>query len=162
MRNTGTETVTGVLVIVEFDEALVFPGREEKRLRKDLGQLLPGQSREMRLTLTCDQLGKHVCRFSMTAAGVAAIEREVSVEFINPKLQVELVGPARRTVGSRAEFTVKLANTTEQPIEDLRVTLQHDAALTPFIATGGLPARGAFIDLVARSSGARSWHPSSS
>jgi hypothetical protein len=137
VRNTGTETVTGVLVIVEFDEALVFPGREEKRLRKDLGQLLPGQSREMRLTLTCDQLGKHVCRFSMTAAGVAAIEREVSVEFINPKLQVELVGPARRTVGSRAEFTVKLANTTEQPIEDLRVTLQHDAALTPFIATGG-------------------------
>lgn len=137
VRNHGTETVTGVLVNVEFDEAFVFPGRVEKRLKKDLGQLLPGQSREMRLTLTSDRLGKHGCRFSMTAAGGAAIEREVSVEFINPKLQVELVGPARRTVGSRAEFTVKIANTSDKPIDDLRVTLQHDAALTPYTASGG-------------------------
>ncbi len=137
VRNNGTETITGVLVNVEFDEAFVFPGRVEKRLKKDLGQLLPGQSREMRLTLTSNQLGKHVCRFSMTAAGVAAIERAVPVEFINPKLQVELVGPARRTVGSRAEFTVKIANTSDKPIDDLRVTLQHDAALTPYFATGG-------------------------
>ena len=137
VRNQGAETVTGVLVNVEFDEAFVFPGRVEKRLKKDLGQLLPGQSREMRLTLTSDRLGKHGCRFSMTAAGGAAIEREVSVEFINPKLQVELVGPARRTVGSRAEFTVKIANTSDKPIDDLRVTLQHDAALTPHTASGG-------------------------
>lgn len=137
VRNNGTETITGVLVNVEFDEAFVFPGRVEKRLKKDLGQLLPGQSREMRLTLTSSELGKHVCRFSMTAAGVAAIERAVPVEFINPKLQVELVGPARRTVGSRAEFTVKIANTSDKPIDDLRVTLQHDAALTPYFATGG-------------------------
>ena len=137
VRNNGTETITGVLINVEFDEAFVFPGRVEKRLKKDLGQLLPGQSREMRLTLTSSQLGKHVCRFSMTATGVAATEREVQVEFINPKLQVELVGPARRTVGSRAEFTVKVANTSDKPIDDLRVTLQHDAALTPYFATGG-------------------------
>ncbi|MBC7820185.1 MAG: hypothetical protein IAG10_25155, partial [Planctomycetaceae bacterium] len=128
VRNHGTETITGVLVNVEFDEAFVFPGRAEKRLKKDLGQLSPGQSREMRLTLTSDQLGKHACRFAVTAAGVAAIEHAVTVEFINPKLQVELVGPARRTVGSRAEFTVKIANTSDKPIDDLRVTLQHDAA----------------------------------
>lgn len=137
VRNNGTETITGVLVNVDFDEAFVFPGRAEKRLKKDLGQLLPGQSREMRLTLTSDQLGKHVCRFSTTAEGITAIKREVLVEFINPKLQVELVGPARRTVGSRAEFTVKIANTSDKAIDDLRVTLQHDATLTPHIATGG-------------------------
>ncbi len=137
VRNHGTETITGVQVNVEFDEALVFPGRAEKRLKKDLGQLSPGQSREMRLTLTSEELGKHACRFAVTADGVASIERVVNVEFINPKLQVELVGPARRTVGSRAEFTVKIANTSDKPIEDLRVTLQHDAALTPHTASGG-------------------------
>lgn len=91
----------------------------------------------MRLTLTSNQLGKHVCRFSMAADAVAAIERKVPVEFINPQLQVELIGPARRTVGSRAEFTVKIANKSDNPIDDLRVTLQHDAALTPYFATGG-------------------------
>jgi hypothetical protein len=145
VRNNGTETITGVLVNVEFDEAFVFPGRAEKRLKKDLGQLLPGQSREMRLTLTSDQLGKHLCRFSITAEGIAAIKREVPVEFIDPKLQVELVGPARRTVGSRAEFTVKIANTSDKAIDDLRVTLQHDAALTPHLATGGFQREKHFL-----------------
>ena len=142
VRNNGTEIINGVLVNVEFDEAFVFPGREEKRLKKDLGRLLPGQSREMRLSLASHQLGKHGCRFSVTAEGIAAIEREMSVEFINPKLQVELVGPARRTVGSRAEFTVKIANTSDKPIEDLRVTMQHDAALTPHTASGGFQREG--------------------
>ncbi|MFM9965235.1 MAG: hypothetical protein ACKV2Q_28895 [Planctomycetaceae bacterium] len=137
VRNNGTETINGVLVNAEFDETLVFPGRIEKRLKRDLGQLSPGQSRDMRLKLTSNQLGRQSCRFSVTAEGVAAIEQAVTVEFINPKLQVDLVGPARRTVGSRAEFTVKIANTSDKPIDDLQVTLQHDAALTPHIASGG-------------------------
>lgn len=142
VRNNGTETIKGVSINVEFDEALVFPGREEKRLKKDLGQLLPGQSREMRLTLVSGQLGKHGCRFSVSADGVAAIERQAMVEFINPKLQVELIGPARRTIGSRAEFTVKVANSSDKAIEDLRLTLQHDAALTPHVASGGFQKEG--------------------
>lgn len=137
VRNDSSETMVNVLVNVEFEDALVFPGSEERRLKKNLGQLLPGQSREMRLTLTSSRLGQHECKFSVTADGIDPIEQTAKVEFIDAKLLVRLVGPARRTVGSRAEFTVKVANTSDQPIEDLQVTLHHDAALTPNIATGG-------------------------
>ena len=137
VRNDGTETMANVLVNVEFEDALVFPGSEERRLKKNLGQLLPGQSREMRLTLTSNRLGQHECKFSVTADGIDPIEQTAKVDFIDAKLLVRLVGPARRTVGSRAEFTVKVANTSDQPIEDLQVTLHHDAALTPHVATGG-------------------------
>ena len=137
VRNDGPETLNNVQVNVEFEEALVFPGSEERRLKKSLGQLLPSQSREMRLTLTSSRLGQHECNFSITADEVDSIRRTEKVEFIDAKLQVRLIGPARRTVGSRAEFTVKVANTSEQPINDLIVTLHHDAALTPHIATGG-------------------------
>ena len=137
VRNDGSETMANVLVNVEFEDALVFPGSEERRLKKNLGQLLPGQSREMRLTLTSSRLGQHECKFSVTADGIDSIEQTAKVDFIDAKLLVRLVGPARRTVGSRAEFTVKVANTSDQPIEDLQVTLHHDAALTPHVATGG-------------------------
>ena len=136
-RNDGTETMANVLVNVEFEDALVFPGSEERRLKKNLGQLLPGQSREMRLTLTSSRLGQHECKFSVTADGIDPIQQTAKVDFIDAKLLVRLVGPARRTVGSRAEFTVKVANTSDQPIDDLQVTLHHAAALTPHVATGG-------------------------
>lgn len=137
VRNDSSETMVNVLVNVEFEDAFVFPGSEERRLKKNLGQLLPGQSREMRLTLTSSRLGQHECKFSVTADGIDPIEQTAKVEFIDAKLLVRLVGPARRTVGSRAEFTIKVANTSDQPIEDLQVTLHHDAALTPHVATGG-------------------------
>ncbi len=137
VRNDGTESMDNVLVNVEFEDALVFPGSEEKRLKKNLGQLLPGQSREMRLTLTSNRLGQHECKCFVTADGIDPIEKTTKVEFIDAKLLVRLVGPARRTVGSRAEFTVKVANTSDQPIDDLQVTLHHDSALTPHVATGG-------------------------
>ena len=137
VRNDGAETLSNVLVNVEFEEALVFPGSEERRLKKSLGQLLPSQSREMRLTLTSNRLGQHECKFSVTADEIDPVKQTATVNFIDAKLQVRLIGPARRTVGSRAEFTVKVANTSEQPIDDLQVTLHHDAALTPHVATGG-------------------------
>lgn len=137
VRNDGSETMANVLVNVDFEDALVFPGSEERRLKMNLGQLLPGQSIEKRLTLTSNRLGQHECKFSVTAEGIDPIEQTAKVEFIDAKLLVRLVGPARRTVGSRAEFTVKVANTSDQPIEDLQVTLHHDAALTPHVATGG-------------------------
>lgn len=136
-RNDGSETLDDVTIHVEFEDALVFPGSEERRLKKNLGQLLPGQSREMRLTLTSSRLGQHECKFSVTAEGIDPIEQTAKVDFIDAKLLVRLVGPARRTVGSRAEFTVKVANTSDQPINDLQVTLHHDSSLTPHIATGG-------------------------
>lgn len=136
-RNDGNAPLSNVVIRVEFEEALVFPGSDEKRLQKNLGALDPGQSRDLRLTLASNRLGKHVCRFWVQADGVEAREHAATVEFIDPKLLVRLIGPARRTVGSRAEFTVKVANTSDQPIDDLEVTLHHDAVLNPHVATGG-------------------------
>ena len=137
VRNDSTEPMANVLVNADFEDALVFPGREEKHVQKNLGQLAPGQSSKMRLTLTSNRLGQHECRFTVSADDIDPLEQTKKVEFIDPKLLVRLIGPARRTVGSRAEFTVKIANTSDQPINDLQVTLHHDAALTPHIATGG-------------------------
>ncbi len=137
VRNGGSEPLEAVVVTVDFDDDLIFSGRVEKRVTKAIGKLAPGQSSEMRLTLASHRLGKHACRFEVTAEGTSPITREVTVEFRQPKLDVKLIGPARRTVGSRAEFIIKVANVWTEPINDLTVTLSHDATLSPHEVTGG-------------------------
>lgn len=137
VTNNSTQALTNVRLDVQFDDALYFPGSQATQLKKELGTLRPGQVRDLRLTLVSGKLGKHQCVFTLTADGHDAIEHTATVEFVHPKLHLTLVGPGRRTLGSRAEFTIKVANLTEQPVEDLKVTLRHDAVLTPLTATGG-------------------------
>ena len=137
VTNESEDVLKDVVVDVDFDRHLVFPGRDEKQLQKNLGELLPGQSQKMLLTLVSDSLGQHACRFEASAEGLPSVKRTTNVTFVEPKLKLQLIGPERRTVGSRAEFTIKVANTSDQPIDDLKVTLNHDAALAPREATGG-------------------------
>lgn len=137
VTNHSTQTMTNVRLDVQFDDTLYFPGSQTTQLKKDLGTLRPGQVRDLRLTLVSGKLGKHQCVFTLTADGHNPIEHTATVEYVHPKLQLTLVGPGRRTLGSRAEFTIKVANLTEEPIEDLKVTLRHDVVLAPITATGG-------------------------
>lgn len=137
VTNESDEVMKDVVIDVDFDRHLIFPGRDEKQLQKHIGELMPGESQKMLLTLVSDSLGQHDCHFEVSAAGFAAAKQTAQVTYAEPKLKLQLVGPARRTVGSRAEFTVKVANTSDQAIDDLKVTLNHDAALTPREATGG-------------------------
>jgi hypothetical protein len=137
VTNVSNKVLKEVAINVDFDRQLVFPGHPEKQLQKFVGEMLPGKSQEMRLTLVSNQLGQHACRFEVTADGLEPVTRARHVTYVEPKLRLQLIGPERRTVGSRAEFTVKIANMSEQAIDDLKVTLNHDAALSPREATGG-------------------------
>ncbi len=137
VTNESEQVLKDVVINVDFDRELVFPGHAEKQLQKYVGEMLPGQSQEMRLTLVSNQLGQHACRFEVTTDGLDSVKRAMHVTYVEPKLRLQLIGPGRRTVGSRAEFTIKIANMSEQAIDDLKVTLNHDAALSPREATGG-------------------------
>ncbi len=137
VTNDSEKILEAVVIDVDFDRELVFPGHAEKQLQRVLGQMLPGQSRDMRLTLVSNKLGRHACRFEVTADGLDPVKRVANVAYSEQKLQLQLIGPGRRTVGSRAEFTVKVANTSTEVIDDLKLTLNHDSALSPREATGG-------------------------
>ncbi len=95
--NDSQQTLKKVVVHVDFDEALSFPGHAEKRLMKDLGKLSPGQSRAMKLTLEGKKAGRHVCRFVVEADGEEVAKHSALVEFVPQKS----AGPKRNSVGSR-------------------------------------------------------------
>ncbi len=135
IQNIGDKPADDVVVESEFDEALDFPGRREKKVRQSLGRIVAQESKEIVLTLVSDQVGKHCCRFTLFSKGKEAVWKSVCVAFLPRQLDIEIVGPSRRTVGSRAEFTFKLINRTSGDLNDIRATVVHDGALTPREAT---------------------------
>ena len=82
VRNGSQQPIDHVVVNVDFDGELIFPGHIEKQVKKDLGNLLPGQSREMKLTLTSNKVGRHDCRFEVTADNLDPVWQTATVVYI--------------------------------------------------------------------------------
>ncbi|MBM80428.1 MAG: hypothetical protein CMJ78_07535 [Planctomycetaceae bacterium] len=137
IHNTGDEPADGIVIESEFDKALVFPGRNEKRARQKLASIPSGSTRELALTLVCSQTGRQCCRFRILRDGEEVVWKEVCVDFLEPMLDVDLVGPSSRTVGSSGEYVVTLKNTSDKAITDLVATLVHDRALKMAAASEG-------------------------
>jgi hypothetical protein len=137
VRNTSEQTAENVAVDVEFDEPLVFPGSRERRVAQPLGRLAPGESKEVTLSLVAERVGTDCVRLLATVSGREAGWKSVCVEVVPKQLQLEIVGPPRRTVGSRAEFNVKLVNASTQPLRGAQATVRYDAALTPREGSAG-------------------------
>ena len=138
VRNSGKADAVEVAVDCEFDDAFVFPGRQEKRVRQTLGRLPAGESSHMALTLSSQREGQHCCRFSVVNRGVEAVWKSVCVTYSDKQLDVSIIGPPRRSAGSRAEFTVKVLNPSRQPIDGVNARLAYDrGVLTPREGTAG-------------------------
>ncbi len=137
VSNTGDEPVEDIVVETEFDRALVFPGRREKKVRRTLRQLMPAESKEISLLLLSDQTGNHCCRFTVTSKGHESVWKSVCVDFLEKQIDLRIVGPTRRTVGSRAEFTVKLVNVASNELKEVQVVLSHASVLEARELTNG-------------------------
>jgi len=81
IRNTGRAPIEDLTVVCEFDEALVFPGREEKQVQQMLGRLESGQQREMPLSLVGQEIGRHCAYFSIRSGERELAWKSACVEF---------------------------------------------------------------------------------
>ncbi|MAX38302.1 MAG: hypothetical protein CME33_17250 [Gimesia sp.] len=137
IKNTSDRSVRNVLLECEFDAALMFPGRREKKIGQRLGTLQPGESKEISLTLFSDVLGSHCCRFRALADGNELVWKSVCVEYEKKQLDLSVLGPSSRTIGSRAEYIVKLSNVADVDLNNIQVAVTYDSALIPREASIG-------------------------
>ncbi len=135
--NTGRKTLPNVAVDSQFDAALVFPGSDEKRARQNLGTFAPGQRREIALTLVAKTAGTHCCRFTLYSDGVETVMKEVCVEFTQKQFEVSLTGPWRRSLQSRAEYFLRLANATTRTLPAVTVHVAYPQELAIREASAG-------------------------
>jgi uncharacterized repeat protein (TIGR01451 family) len=135
LRNTGDRPQEGLIVHCRFDDALVFAGSDRREVVQRVDRLPVGESKELALSLTSDEIGAHCCRFVVTRNdGGNEVElafRQVCVEFVTRHVEIEIVGPAQRTEGSRAEFNITLSNNSLKKVNDAQVAVSFDKALVP-------------------------------
>jgi uncharacterized repeat protein (TIGR01451 family) len=137
VTNLGDEPIAEVAVATEFDKGLQFPGKVDKHAEQSLGTLAARETKEVSLTLVGDIPGRQCARFSVTSRGSEQVWKSVCVEFVPRTLEVRIVGPKRRTLGSQAEFNIKVSNTGSKPLNKITTILGFDSPLKVAEASSG-------------------------
>ncbi len=95
IRNTSGETLEELVVSSEFDEALVFPGREEKQVQQVVERLDAGQRREIALSLVSREAGRHCAYFAIRLDGDELAWKSVCVQFGPAQQEANTILPWR-------------------------------------------------------------------
>jgi hypothetical protein len=126
LENTGDKAVENIAIQTSFEKPLIFPGHPNSVPRQTVGTLNPGQKHKISLTLLSEKAGKYCCGFSVRSDQRELLWKSVCVTFIPRQIDVRLVIPNLRTVGSRVEATLMVANIGNDKLADVKVTATFD------------------------------------
>lgn len=122
ITNPGSGIATGVVLEGLLPDQLTH--RAGKELEFDVGQLQPGGSRTIDLSLGSTGPGVHTIRLVARADGQIEVERIIKVEITAPTLELEAEMPARRYLQRPAVCTIAMANTGTAPAKGVELAAQ--------------------------------------
>lgn len=138
IRNNGATTVKDAWATVAFDEGLTFPGNAQRSFNQQLPELAPGASQTVTLRLRGQSLGSRCARFRLSLDGRETLWKSVCVQVVPRQYAVTIDVAPLRTVGSRTEFTVSLANVSKEELRGARVSVEFDPRqLKPLVGSHG-------------------------
>ena len=108
ISNPGTGTATGVILEEDVPEGVEHPAGSS--LEFEIGDLKPGESRELDLILTATKAGSVENIIRARADANIFVEDRQQFEVVAPKLQVSMRGPTRRYLERQATYTIAVAN----------------------------------------------------
>lgn len=131
LTNRSTTAVDNVRVVCEFAEELQFGTSTDKLVSQPLGVWAARESKDLALTLHASKPGTFEAAFRIEreSDGEVLAERRGRATFVDRRYELSLIGPTERTIGSRAEFTVRIANTSTDTLSPTDLILKRDAAL---------------------------------
>jgi uncharacterized repeat protein (TIGR01451 family) len=140
VRNLGKTNASGVLIHDVLPAALKHPAGDD--LEYEIGDIPPGESREVTLQLTAAQSGQAINRAVVTADGAVSEETVVALEVVGPVLNVTRTGVKRLLPGRRGRFTNVVTNPTVTPLGNVMLVETIPAGMDFLDATDG----GAYDD----------------
>lgn len=108
ISNPGTGVATGVLITEVVPANMTHEAGGE--LEYEIGNLAPGESRELDLSLRAVKPGVVLNLLHAKADGKLATEAKTQIEVIAPSLAVDVEGPKKRFLDRQATYTVSIAN----------------------------------------------------
>lgn len=122
LTNTGPTAVTNVVLTETLS-----PGLEHalgNRVRWDVGTLAPGQTRVIDYQAIAKQAGTLRVQTLVTADGGLREEAQASLIAAEPKLSVQLAGPAQQYVNTNVPYQVAVRNLGTIDVANVRVGFQ--------------------------------------
>ncbi len=119
VRNPGTGMAEGIVITERVPPELRHDAGD--LLEYEVGQLEPGGTRELELTLTAAKAGRFINALQATGdAGLNAMQ-ESQIEVIAPALQIDMQGPTKRYLERPATYTIGIANPGTAAAKDVEL-----------------------------------------
>ncbi len=119
VSNPGTGTARNVVIRDAIPDAFTHPAGSE--LEYTVGDLGPGESREVPLEVTAVKAGSYTNTAVATADGGLKAEASATVVVTEAKLSVTKTGPERRYLGDQVTYTITVSNTGTAPARGVTV-----------------------------------------
>lgn len=110
VSNPGSGVATGVVLAEHVPAGLSYPGGGESELEYNVGDLPPGESRKLELTLVANRPGPAVNLLVARGDGNLHTESRAQLEVVAPQLEVALNGPKRRYLEREATYELSVSN----------------------------------------------------
>ena len=127
LTNAGNGMARGAYIRCLLPPALEHPGGAD--IEYDVGDLPPGESSEIELTVRAIEAGTHRSRTLLNAGGRTYDESELTLNVLPSRLLINREGPARRFVGRAANYTTVVTNRSSSPLSGITVIEQLPTAL---------------------------------
>ena len=129
VKNRSPLAAENVTTTVRFNDAWQFSGSDQRNIEEQLGRITPGAQRELTVSLYARRPGNHTLEVVVHSETHEEAARTVSIDIAPRTVDVQIVGPDERTVGSRAEYVLTLTNVSGESLPATRVDVAYDDAL---------------------------------
>lgn len=148
VTNPGNGPVTGVVVTDAFDQGFVHESGVGP-VALQVGNLGPGESRIVPITLMPRTTGRLCNRVTAQAASGQSASSEHCMEVVQPQLTITKTGPKVAIVGAPVEFEVAVRNVGSIPATNviLRDTLPPEFTLQGVPVGGAVQGNGVVYNL---------------
>ena len=119
LSNPGTGAATQVVLEEDVPEGLTHPAG--RALEFEAGTLMPGETRELALTMTADKPGTIENIIRARADANLNVESRHALEVIAPDLAVQIDGPTKRYLERQASHDIMVANPGTAPAKDIEM-----------------------------------------
>ncbi|MDR1384340.1 MAG: DUF11 domain-containing protein [Planctomycetaceae bacterium] len=138
LSNPGTGITRNITIEEYVPDGLSHP--KGKELRSSFGDLQPGESKRLKLTLNCDRAGE-VTNYLVAKAENGLIEEsKIPISVLAPGLTLGIEGPKTRYLDRQAIYELSISNPGSATARDVKLFVQLPKGLK-FVRTD---SRGAY------------------
>jgi len=127
VKNTGSAVARNVVVTDTVPDGL-SSASGQKVLTFNVGDLAPGQSRDISVPLKADRRGRFCNVAAASASNAAEVKDEACTTVLQPGLAISKEGTKEQFLGRTATYTIVVSNTGDTDLKDVVVTDTAPAA----------------------------------